>query len=413
MMAKIYTGIELGSNEIKVLVQEVIGNQYHVLSAVSVPSNGVKKRQIVDSKVCASDLLHALKKTEEEIGLKITEAILVLPPHMATFTMQKGTSSIEEKVVQGYDVKKAMKDAVFHQYDTGEELISVLPISFSIDDGNSVFDPKGKEGNVLFSKVVMATISKEVLAPFLQVFRMVGVHIKDYVFAPQADYETCESHDLNRKMGAILNLGEDESSVSIFNKGILIKNENIPVGSRFVDKDLSYIYKIPIEPARTMKETFAITSYRYADTNEWMEVTKTNGEKLNLNQAETSKIIESRIQEILKLVKNAINNLTKREISYIIVVGGISELAGFSYLVEDLFGHKASVWNMQELGARHNKFTTVFGSCKYYHKKCSFLEENGTMFKEEVISSFVAPKKRGVIGVDGSINKFFGHMMDN
>ena len=263
------------------------------------------------------------------------------------------------------------------------------------------------------SKVVMSSIDKAVLYPYLQVCKSVGIRVVDLVLAPQADYATCETKDFNRKMGAIINIGEEMTAVSIFNKGILIKNENLSVGSLFVDKDLAYIYKVNLEVARNIKETFAITSSRYADSNEWMEVVTLSGERITINQAETSKIIESRLGEILKLAKSAINNLTKREISYIIVVGGISELAGFTYLMEDVLGPKASVWNMQELGARHNQFTTVFGSCKYYHQRCTFLEKEGSMFSEEAQNNLIAPKKKGTLGSEVSLNKFFGHFFDN
>ncbi len=404
-MGKIYTGIELGTSDIKIMVLEVIQEKYYVLSATTFPSKGIRKREIIDLKSCSIALQNALKKAEEEIGMKIEEAILSIPPEQAFFSMEQGQASIASKV-GGYEIKAALKDAVFHKYDPSEELVDVLPISFHVDEGLNMIDPKGEEGKTLFSKVVMGTISKEVLTPFLQVFRSVGVHIKDIIFSPQADYETCENKELNRKMGAIINIGEEITSVSIFNKGILIKNENLSVGSSYVDKDLSYIYKISKQTSREIKETFAITSSRYADTNEEIETVTEEDKKITLNQAETSKIIESRIAEILKLAKVAINNLTKREINYIIVLGGISELAGFSYLVEDILGQKASVWNMQELGARHNKFTTVFGSCKYYHKKCTFQEEDGSMFSD-VEGSLFTPKKKE--RVDGSINKFFGH----
>ena len=381
-MGKIYTGIELGSSKIKVLVVEAIQDQYYVLSAVTVPSKGIKKKEVIDLKESSASLQVAIRKTEEQLGMKIEEAILVLPPLDVSYTMEKGSIEIENQV-EGYDLKAVLKEAVFKKNNTGEEIVNVFPISFSVDDGPNVLDPKGTTGNTLSTKVVMATMPREVIYSFMQVIKSVGIRVVDTILAPQADYQTCETKDFNRKMGAIINIGEESTSVSIFNKGILIKNDLIKSGSLFVDKDLSYIYKVDLKTARKIKETFAITASRYADNNEWMEAVTQEGKTIRINQTETSKIIESRLQEILKLAKSAINNLTKREISYIIVLGGISELAGFAYLLEDLFGHKASVWNMKELGARHNQFTTVFGSCKCYHQRCTFFNEDGSMFSEE------------------------------
>ena len=46
----------------------------------------------------------------------------------------------------------------------------------------------------------------------------------------------------------------------------------------------------------------------------------------------------SRLHEMLNIVKNEINYLTKKEISYIIVSGGLSEQRDFDIEVESVFG---------------------------------------------------------------------------
>ena len=111
-MGKIYTGIELGSSKIKVLVLEVVKEQYYVLSSTTVPSKGMKKKEIVNEKECSTALQTAIRKTEEQLGMKIEEAILVLPPLDVAFSMEKGSVEIENKV-DGYTLKAALKQAVF------------------------------------------------------------------------------------------------------------------------------------------------------------------------------------------------------------------------------------------------------------------------------------------------------------
>ncbi len=411
-MGKIYTGIELGASTIKVLTLEVVKGNYHVLSVATTPSRGIKKQEIVDIKSCISSLQIAVKKVEEQLNMKITKSVLVLPSENAFFSIEHGTHKIEDRVT-GYEIKAALKDAVFKKNDESSEIVGIFPISFSVDDGANVLDPKGSSGSVLSAKVVMSTMPKEKIFPYFQVLKALGIEVADVILAPQADYLACETKDYNRKMGAIINIGEETTTVSIFNKGILIKNETIAVGSLFVDKDLAYIYQTDLKTARLIKETFAITSSRYADTNEWMSIKTLKKEEKKINQIGASKVIESRLEEILKLSKTAINNLTKREISYIIVVGGISELAGFAYLLEDLFGHKANVWNIKEIGIRHNQFTSVLGSVKYYHQRCMLLDTDGTMFSLDAQSNLVSMKKKGSLGSDISLNKFFGHFLDN
>lgn len=411
-MNHIYTGLDIGNGEIKIVVVNASGNKYHVLASTSVKTVGLKKNVIYDDKKLKTSLLNAIKLTEEKIGMRIKEVILTVEANRASMTIENGLVNIKGDKVRGRDIEAVIKDTTLNAYDETRELVSCLPISFTVDDEASVINPLGEYGEKLFLKAVVATSPKEEIYPFINLVRSIGINITDIIYNTQADYYTIASKELDRKMGAIINIGEDITSIGVFNKGIMIKNSYIPVGSSSVDKDIAFIYKVDLKEARKLKEKFALSSSRYADSNDDIIVTNKENKKLTINQIEISKVIESRIGEILKLAKNEINRLTKREISYIIVVGGISELAGFNYIVEETLGRTSSCYNMKELGIRHNKYTSAFGSCKYFDKKCMLKEENINMFDLDEIDNFVSPKNKNMNN-DNMTNKFFGHFFEN
>lgn len=411
-MNHIYTGLDIGNGEIKIVVVNASDNKYHVLASTSVKTVGLKKNVIYDDKKLKTSLLNAIKLTEEKIGMRIKEVILTVEANRASMTIENGLVNIKGDKVRGRDIEAVIKDTTLNAYDETRELVSCLPISFTVDDEASVINPLGEYGEKLFLKAVVATSPKEEIYPFINLVRSIGINITDIIYNTQADYYTIASKELDRKMGAIINIGEDITSIGVFNKGIMIKNSYIPVGSSSVDKDIAFIYKVDLKEGRKLKEKFALSSSRYADSNDDIIVTNKENKKLTINQIEISKVIESRIGEILKLAKNEINRLTKREISYIIVVGGISELAGFNYIVEETLGRTSSCYNMKELGIRHNKYTSAFGSCKYFDKKCMLKEENINMFDLDEIDSFVSPKNKNMNN-DNMTNKFFGHFFEN
>ncbi len=411
-MNHIYTGLDIGNGEIKVVVVNVNDNNYHVLASTSVKTLGLKKNTIYDDKKLKNSLMHAIKITEEKIGMKIREAILTVPANRASMTMESGLVNIRGDKVRGRDITAVIKDTVEDTYDDTRELVSCLPISFTVDEEASVINPLDEVGKKLFLKAVVATSPKEEIYPYINIVRSIGINIRDIIYNTQADYYTVSTKELDRKMGAIINIGADITSIGIFNKGIMIKNSYIPVGSSSADKDIAFIYKVDLKEAKKLKETFALSSARYADSNDEVTIVNKENKKITINQIQISEVIESRIKDILKLAKNEINRLTKREISYIIVVGGISELAGFNYVVEETLGGTSSCYNMTVIGARHNKYTSVFGSCKYFAKKCLLREDDVNMFDLDEIERFISPKKKNTIN-DNMTNKFFGHFFDN
>ena len=411
-MNHIYTGLDIGNGEIKIVVVNASDNNYHVLASTSVKTLGLKKNTIYDEKKLKASLLNAIKITEEKLGMKIKEVVLTLNANRASMTMESGLVNIRGDKVRGKDIDAVIKDTVEDTYDDTRELVSCLPISFTVDDEASVINPLDEVGEKLFLKAVVASSPKEEIYPFINLVRSVGINITDIIYNTQADYYTVSSKELDRKMGAIINIGADITSIGVFNKGIMIKNSYIPVGSSSVDKDISFIYKVDLKEARKLKETFALTSSRYADSNDNVVLTNKENKKITINQMQISEVIESRIKEILKLAKNEINRLTKREISYIIVVGGISELAGFNYVVEETLGSASSCFNMSIIGARHNKYTSAVGACKYFDKKCMLKERDINMFSLDEINNFISPKKKNANN-DNMTNKFFGHFFDN
>ncbi len=408
---QLITSLDIGNEEIKVIVANAFDNKCNVLASTSIRSSGIKKNTIYNEKKLRESVKLAILKTEEKIGMKIKEVILLIPSNTAKMTIETGLVDIKDNIVRGSDIKRVLADAKKDTFDDTRELVSVLPISFTVDDNISVSNPIGEEGNKLFVKAVVSTSLKSEIYPLISIVSSLGISIVDIVHKSQADYYTVSNNSLDRKLGCVINMGGDVTTVSIFNKGIMIKNSYIPLGSSSVDKDISFVYKVDIKTARHLKETFALAVPRYADKYDSIDVVTLENKSITVTQSEISKVIESRLNEILKLAKNEINRLTKREISYIIVVGGISELAGFNYIVEDVLSRNASCLDMQQMGARHNKYTSAFGAIKYFYKKCLLTEEDISMFPQDVVETFLSPKKRNT-GSENIVSKFLHHFYD-
>ena len=408
---QLITSLDIGNEEIKVIVASAFDNKCNVLASTSIRSSGIKKNTIYNEKKLRESVKLAILKTEEKIGMKIKEVILLIPSNTAKITIETGLVDIKDNIVRGSDIKRVLADAKKDTFDDTRELVSVLPISFTVDDNISVSNPIGEEGNKLFVKAVVSTSLKSEIYPLISIVSSLGISIVDIVHKSQADYYTVSNNSLDRKLGCVINMGGDVTTVSIFNKGIMIKNSYIPLGSSSVDKDISFVYKVDIKTARHLKETFALAVPRYADKYDSIDVVTLENKSITVTQSEISKVIESRLNEILKLAKNEINRLTKREISYIIVVGGISELAGFNYIVEDVLSRNASCLDMQQMGARHNKYTSAFGAIKYFYKKCLLTEEDISMFPQDVVETFLSPKKRNT-GSENIVSKFLHHFYD-
>ena len=160
-----------------------------------------------------------------------------------------------------------------------------------------------------------------------------------------------------------------------------------------------------------MKERFAVALSSYADANEMWELPVDKNEIKEVNQLSISKVVEARVQELLNVSKNEIKNLTNREIRYIIITGGLSELAGFQYLVEQEFGFVAKVCNLTAMGVRHNRYSSCYGIVKYFNDKLDLRGKTYNMFLEEDIEKMSKVDTSEI--VDNITNKVFRHYFDD
>ena len=411
-MSSIYTGIELGTDSIKIVVLEKINEQYNVLSSVCSESAGIRNSHVYDIKAASAAVKKAVKSASEMLGAKITKAIVCVPPTHCNMDIVNGCVDVVNSKITGEDVCNVLNEALKDQDFSEFELVTAIPISFTVDEEENIKDPKGMRGEVLSSKIVIGTMPKEELYRFLEVLKLAGVEALDVGFTSTGDYYTIKNSKYDGIVGAIINIGEDNTNVAVYNKGIQIKNAVLPIGSSNVDKDLAYIFKMKDNAARNLKETFAVSMSNYADSTDIVEVKNNNGEIKEISQVGVSKVVESRIREILKLAKNEIKNLTNREISYIIVTGGLSELAGFGYLVEEMFGAMAKVCNITTMGIRHNKYVSVLGIVKYLDDKLSLRGKQMNMIDGEEFDDLVSPQHK-MINNENMIGKVLGHFFDS
>lgn len=410
ILKKIYTSIDLGSDSIKVVVAEKLNRRFHVLASSSVRSVGIKQGIIKDMKMAIQSVNFAVSEVEKKLGRKINKAIINIPSNDIEFNIVTGCSLItsDEGIVTGKDISGSIKDAVSSKKKDGYEVVNILPIHFTIDDNeDGVKDPKGLRGNELHVKAVMTSVPLDNLYPIAELFKACNIEVVDMAFNAIGDYYEIRNKDTDSSVSAIINIGSETTNVSIHNKGIMIKDIALDFGALNIDKDISYVYRVDLNVAKGLKENFAVSNKKYTDSNDVIDVTTMAGEKLVINQYEISEVVESRLVEMLKIVKKVINDLTKRKISYIIVVGGISELAGFQYVIENIFGRVAVVHNITNLGIRNNKYSTCIGLIKYFDSKLMLRDDDYSMISDKTASDMATKKRKTNLTNENIVSKVF------
>lgn len=413
-MRKIFASLDIGNHTIKLVVGEMVRNRLNVLACVDTPSRGIKKGFIVNLESALEAINDVFKKAEEQVGLKITKVVVSVPSNGFSCFLTEGTISInnEESKVTHNDIEKVLKVAIYNKVLDNQELVTLLPIKYLIDDSIVTENPLGMKSVKLSVKAVAGIVPKKNVLQIVKCLEKIGVTVVDFTIGALADYYEFNYNKKSNEVGALVNIGASKIEVAIFNKGIITGCEVIDMGGDNIDYDLGYVYKISRNDALYLKETIALANKVNARPSESVLLNNKNGEKIKINQFDASEIVMGRIEEILNLAKKQINLLTKKEISYIIVTGGVTELADFKsildYVIKD-----AMIGYTKEIGARHNKYSTCLGLIKYYDSKLRLKNKDYSIFSIEEQEELSGIHKKVNFSEDSLLGKLFGYFFDN
>lgn len=413
-MKKIYTSIDIGTSFVKILVSEVNKDKLNVLASSCIKSKGIKYGLIVDANEAIESIKEAIASVEGKLGIKIDKIIANIPSYNVNYDIVSGKTEVtgEDSKVDGGDILRAIQNGVIGKLDkSSREFVTYVPIDFILDGNNMIKDPKGLVGKKLEVKYMMVTTPSKNVHSVVGILESIGIEVIDINISPVSDYEMFRTKEIDKDMSAIINIGYETTTVSLFNKGIIVNSEILKIGGKNIDNDISYVFKLSSDDSNKVKEKFSLAHKRFAQIEEVTEMLTVDRDLIKINQYDLSQVVMSRIEEILELAKKQLFLLTNKEIKYIIVTGGSSEIPQMQYMVEEVFGNNAYVTNISDIGVRHNKYSTVIGLIKSFDRKLSMRGKVYSMFSLEKQEDMSIPKKRNLVE-DGMLGKVFGIFFD-
>ena len=407
-MKKIFTSVDIGSDTVKILVSELVGDRFNVLSANSIKSKGIRKGLIIDSNLAVNTIKDGMKVINDDLGFEVKKVIVNVPSYSAKFMYV--TSEIEvDDVVTTENVNRVIKNSVYNKIDSEYELVTVIPIDFTIDSVEGNRYPVGMKCKTLGLIGIMVTVPKKNIYSVIGIIEGAGLEVVDITISGLADYYEVKNQKINNKIGAIVNLGHETTNVSIISDGVLVNTETIQLGGMNVEKDIAYVFGTNIIDARKIKEKFSSCHKRFTNLNDTYELKNDVGEIVKLNQLEVTEVVMSRMMEILEYAKKQILLLTKKEVQYLILTGGLTEIKSFKNLVYEILGKDVIIYSMDEIGIRDNKYTTAMGMIKYFVEKMAVRGRDYSMISEDDEELLLTPddKKRKEKAVVTKIFKGF------
>ena len=391
-MKHIYTSLDIGSDSIKIVVCEIYQNKLNLLASSSYKSKGIKKGLITDVEAASLSIKGAIESVENMLGIKIDKVIASIPSYFAEFSVVKGEVDIvnSEQCVTYDEINRVIDTAIQSKKLVDNEMITILPVDFKVDDKTGILEPLNIKGEKLGIRAILVSTQKKYVYSVISLLESMNIEVVDISITGIGDYYAFKNKFTDSSIGTIINIGSETTNVSLYNRGIIVKNAVINMGGKHVNNDISYMYKTDYETANELKEHFALAHKRNASTADTYEIKTDYDDVLKINQYEISEIVSSRIEEILILAKKEINILTTKQIDYIIITGGTSNIADMEYIVNDVFNGDVSIGNIKVVGIRDNKYSSCVGNIVRFVDKLKLSGQNYSMVNSDEASKLAS-----------------------
>lgn len=364
-----FTGLDIGTSSVKVLVAEYTDNEMNVIGVSSVKSAGVKDGIIVNIDVAAGAIKKALEQAEEKSGIRIDRVNVGLPANLLQIEPTQGMIPVttDSQEITDLDVENVVKSALTKSMTPEREVISFIPEEFVVDGFQGIKDPRGMMGIRLEMRGMLYTGPRTILHNLRKTVERAGVQVENIVISPLALTRSVLNEG-EREFGAtVIDLGGGQTTVAVMRNQELHYTNIYQEGGDYITKDISKVLTTSQSIAENLKFNYGIAYPQDASDKEKFTV-EVIGESTPVEVTERylAEVISARLRQIFDRVRQDLERTRALDLpGGVVLVGGGAILPGIAELAQEVLGANTKLFVPNQIGIRNPAFANVISFVEY------------------------------------------------
>ena len=363
-----FTGLDIGTNSIKVLVAEHRNGELNVIGVSNAKSKGVKDGIIVDFEAAASAIKSAISQAEEKAGISIKSVNVGLPGNLLQVEPTQGMIPVtsDTKEITDQDVENVVKSALTKSMTPDREVITFIPEEFIVDGFQGIRDPRGMMGVRLEMRGLLYTGPRTILHNLRKTVERSGVQVENIIISPLALVRSVLNEG-EREFGAtVIDMGAGQTTVATIRNQELQFTNILQEGGDYVTKDISKVLKTSQKLAEGLKLNYG-EAYPSLASNETFQVEVIGEvEPVEVTESYLAEIISARIKHIFEQIKQELERRHLLDLpGGIVLIGGNAILPGVVELAQEVFGVGVKLYVPNQVGIRNPAFAHVISLSEF------------------------------------------------
>ena len=345
-MSKVIVGLDIGTTKIACFVgKKNEHGKIEILSMGKSESLGVTRGIVANIDKTIQSIQAAVNETQgrvdgslviRSVNVGIAGQHIKSLQHRGIHTRQQIDMEISQK-----DVDVLIEDMYKLVMQPGEEIITVLPQEYIVDNEQGIKDPIGMSGRRLEANFHIITGHVGAVLNIHKCVQRSGLEVKEIILEPIASADAVLSEEEKEAGVVLVDIGGGTTDVAIFHEGIIRHTAVIPFGGNVITDDIKEGCTIMRRHAESLKVKFGSALASQSQENEVVCIPGLKGrDPKEITVKNLASIIQARMEEIIEMVQIEIVNsgYSKKLIAGIVVTGGGSQLKHITQLFEYMTG---------------------------------------------------------------------------
>ena len=397
--------IELGSSKVTAIAgQKKTDGSISVLALVREDSTSfIRKGRVYNIDKTAQCLQSIIKKLEAQLKNRVVQVFVGVGGQSLRSVLNSISRDLpSDSIVTQEMVVELMDENLTLEYPD-QKILDVAEQEYRIDSQLQM-DPVGIRASHLEGNFLNILVRKAFFENLNRCFEMANIKVAELYLAPLALANAVLTEAEKRSGCALVDIGADTTTVSVFWKNVLRHLAVIPLGSNNVTKDIASLQMEESE-AEQMKLKYASA---YTDNNEIDPTLKYSIDaERQVDSRRFIEIVEGRMQEIIENVSYQIpSEYSDKLLGGIILTGGganmknIEKAFSINTRSERIrvakFVTTTINTNNDQLKARNGMYNTVLGLLAKGDINCAGrgLDEQGSLFDEDKDEAPIVPDRK-------------------
>ena len=336
--------LEIGTTRTMIAIAEPLGEgRIRIAAYDSIPSNGVRKSQIVDVAQARYSVAAVQKKLVSQFDYAVAQAYLVISgPQIRT-----QPTNVQIPLPRGVVGEEDIEEIGDRMYDVTlpaeRQALEVARISYGLDDIDNIVSPKGMNGHILKLRTLCIHGSAQRIADAKSAADAAKLEILDVCYAGTSAAAAVLTPQQKHDGALVIDLGGGSTNFTAWADGRLLHADVIGVGGDHVTEDIRDAFTLSLTQAEQLKIDSASAMIGPDDASVRIPLPATtpgfNAASISLRALNT--VVNARMGELFTIIRTKLDevNLLHRLNAGIFLTGGGSSLRNVLPLASNVFGN--------------------------------------------------------------------------